>query len=72
MFKLSDFNQDNYITGLPFFIDKLKSKWDEIHSDPNVFRYKINDLQERVVDEKYLLMVRQILKFITYPVLTNK
>lgn len=39
------------------FVQLLKMKWKEIHDTTNVFRYKILNLQERIVDGKYLLQV---------------
>lgn len=41
----------------PMFLTLLKSKWDEIHREQNVFRYRIDNLKGRVVDGKYLLQV---------------
>ncbi|XP_047539081.1 GDP-D-glucose phosphorylase 1 [Vanessa atalanta] len=39
------------------FLPLLKSKWNDIHSKANVFRYKILNLQERLLNEKYLLQL---------------
>lgn len=49
----------------PIFMSLLKSKWDEIHNKPNVFRYKIDNLKERIVDEKYLLQVIRYFYFLS-------
>ncbi|XP_049878472.1 GDP-D-glucose phosphorylase 1 [Pectinophora gossypiella] len=38
------------------FLDLLKSKWDNVHEESGVFRYKINNLQEKIVG-KYLLQL---------------
>lgn len=40
------------------FIRLLTQKWDDIHKNTDAFRYKINDLQEKMVDKMYLLQVR--------------
>ncbi|CAH2087958.1 unnamed protein product [Euphydryas editha] len=40
------------------FVQLLKIKWKEIHdTGTNVFRYKIFNLQERIVNEKYILQL---------------
>lgn len=53
MYKLKDLTDD----GPKSFISLLTTKWDEIHKDTDVFRYKIDKLDERLVDGKYLLQV---------------
>lgn len=42
------------------FSQLMKSKWDDIHSQANTFRYKIDFIRERLVDEKYLLQVNSL------------
>ncbi|KAI5635239.1 alcohol dehydrogenase transcription factor myb/SANT-like domain-containing protein [Phthorimaea operculella] len=39
------------------FIKLLKHKWDELHNQTEAFRYKIDNLQERLVDGKYLIQL---------------
>lgn len=39
-------------------INLIKTKWDEIHSNTNVFRYKIANEEKRFVNNKYYLQVR--------------
>ncbi|KAJ2945147.1 hypothetical protein O0L34_g9207 [Tuta absoluta] len=39
------------------FIELLKYKWDELHNHTDAFRYKIDNLQERLVDGKYLIQL---------------
>lgn len=39
------------------FIQLYKSTWDKIHTETDVFRYKVENLRERIVNEKYLLQV---------------
>ncbi|XP_050355774.1 GDP-D-glucose phosphorylase 1 [Nymphalis io] len=43
--------------GVCQFLPLLKLKWNDIHLKTNVFRYKIMNLQERLVNEKYLLQL---------------
>lgn len=59
LLKLSDFPNIHSLHSVSqetSFINKIKTKWEEIHNEAIVFRYKITDLQEKRV-EKYLLMV---------------
>ncbi|XP_013141347.1 PREDICTED: GDP-D-glucose phosphorylase 1 [Papilio polytes] len=39
------------------FIQLYKSTWDKIHRETDVFRYKVENLRERIVNEKYLLQL---------------
>ncbi|XP_063366217.1 GDP-D-glucose phosphorylase 1 [Cydia amplana] len=39
------------------FKQLLKTKWDEIHDQPDVFRYKVNKMRERIVDNRYILLL---------------
>ncbi|CAH0719126.1 unnamed protein product, partial [Brenthis ino] len=39
------------------FSQLMKSKWENIHSQANIFRYKIDFIRERLLDEKYLLQL---------------
>ncbi|XP_063622708.1 GDP-D-glucose phosphorylase 1 [Cydia splendana] len=39
------------------FKQLLKTKWDEIHDQPDVFRYKVNKMRERIVDNRYMLLL---------------
>ncbi|XP_061717356.1 GDP-D-glucose phosphorylase 1 isoform X2 [Cydia pomonella] len=39
------------------FKQLLKTKWDEIHDQPDVFRYKVNKMKERIVDNRYILLL---------------
>lgn len=39
----------------------LRSRWDYVHNNTDVFRYKISTLQERIVDKMYLLQVNKSL-----------
>lgn len=53
MYKSNNLTIDN----LSRFSSLLKTKWDEIHNETDIFRYKIDDLEERIVDGKYFLQV---------------
>ncbi|KAJ8720973.1 hypothetical protein PYW08_006438 [Mythimna loreyi] len=53
MYKLKDLIGDGSTT----FISLLTTKWDEIHEAMDVFRYKIDKLEERIVDGSYLLQL---------------
>lgn len=53
MYKLKDLTSDGPIS----FMSLLTTKWDEIHKDTDVFRYRIDDLEEKLVDGKYLLQL---------------
>lgn len=53
MYKLNNLTSDN----LNSFTSLLKTKWDEIHNETDIFRYKIDDLEERIVDGKYFLQL---------------
>lgn len=46
------------------FEEILKKKWDEIHEGPKVFRYKIKEINKKYLQEKYLIQVLFIFKFI--------
>lgn len=39
------------------FEEILKKKWDEIHEGPKVFRYKIKEINEKYLQEKYLIQL---------------
>ncbi|XP_013171440.1 PREDICTED: GDP-D-glucose phosphorylase 1 [Papilio xuthus] len=39
------------------FLHLYKSTWDKIHVVKDVFRYKVENLRERIVNEKYLLQL---------------
>ncbi|XP_047998457.1 GDP-D-glucose phosphorylase 1 [Leguminivora glycinivorella] len=39
------------------FKQLLKTKWDEIHDQTDAFRYKINKMRERIVDNRYILLL---------------
>ncbi|KPJ14774.1 GDP-D-glucose phosphorylase C15orf58-like [Papilio machaon] len=39
------------------FIQLYKSTWDKIHVETDVFRYKVENLREKIVNEKYLLQL---------------
>ncbi|XP_034836496.1 GDP-D-glucose phosphorylase 1 [Maniola hyperantus] len=41
----------------PKFTELIKTKWNDMHSNTSVFRYKIDNIQERIVDKKYLLQL---------------
>lgn len=60
---LRGFYQPFYDDSAPKFMPLLKAKWDEIHSKANVFRYKIDNLKKRIVEEKYLLQVTVYLRY---------
>lgn len=67
MFTLCDFRHENKLNkncdkNLDF-VSYITEKWTEIHKENDVFRYKVNDLQEKLVGG-YLLQVN-----ITYFVL---
>ncbi|KAJ8728627.1 hypothetical protein PYW07_006323 [Mythimna separata] len=53
MYKLKDLAGD----GPTSFLSLLTAKWDEIHEDTDIFRYKINKLEERLVNGSYLLQL---------------
>ncbi|XP_030028493.2 GDP-D-glucose phosphorylase 1 [Manduca sexta] len=59
MYKLSDFSKthDEFSVDTVSFMQLLKSKWDELHAKQNVFRYKIDNLKEKIVNKKYLLQL---------------
>lgn len=38
--------------------EHIKTRWEKVHSNTSVFRYKIDSMEERFVDNKYLLQVR--------------
>ncbi|XP_026751603.1 GDP-D-glucose phosphorylase 1 [Galleria mellonella] len=54
MHKLSDFVDINNTNK---FIPTLKQKWDHLHNETGVFRYKINNLQKKLIDSKYLVQL---------------
>ncbi|XP_068622922.1 GDP-D-glucose phosphorylase 1 [Battus philenor] len=56
MYILSDFLKSGDESVQPDFLQFVKATWDNIHKDSNVFRYKIKNLRERIVD-KYLLQL---------------
>lgn len=39
------------------FVELWKIRWDKLHEESGVFRYKIGNLQEKLLGEKYLLQV---------------
>ncbi|XP_052744743.1 GDP-D-glucose phosphorylase 1 [Bicyclus anynana] len=39
------------------FTEQIKTKWEEINCNTSVFRYKIDNIEERIVDQKYLLQL---------------
>ncbi|XP_059046741.1 GDP-D-glucose phosphorylase 1 [Achroia grisella] len=39
------------------FIQLLKQKWDELHSETGLFRYKILNLQKKSIDDKYVIQL---------------
>ncbi|XP_075982139.1 GDP-D-glucose phosphorylase 1 [Anticarsia gemmatalis] len=39
------------------FLELLKSNWDKLHNDTDIFRYKIDNFDERLVEEKYVLQL---------------
>lgn len=39
------------------FVELWKMKWDKLHEESGIFRYKIENLQEKLLDGKYLLQV---------------
>ncbi|XP_073954327.1 GDP-D-glucose phosphorylase 1 isoform X2 [Choristoneura fumiferana] len=43
----------------PNFLQLLKIRWDEVYSEPDVFRYKINNLREKIIDYKYILLLNK-------------
>ncbi|CAH0591571.1 unnamed protein product [Chrysodeixis includens] len=53
MFKLENLTTENTTS----FSSLLKTKWDELHNNTNTFRYKIDKLQKKIVDGKYLLLL---------------
>ncbi|XP_047027642.1 GDP-D-glucose phosphorylase 1 [Helicoverpa zea] len=53
MYKLSDLTSDSSTS----FLSSLTAKWMELHKDTEIFRYKIDNLEERIVDGKYLLQL---------------
>ena len=53
MHRLKDLTGD----GRTSFLTLLTTKWDEIHEEIGIFRYKIDKIAERLVDGKYLLQV---------------
>ncbi|CAB3251589.1 unnamed protein product [Arctia plantaginis] len=54
MFKISNFyDKSNSLK----FLNLMISRWDELHNDTEVFRYKIDKLEERFVNEKYLILL---------------
>ncbi|CAG5053919.1 unnamed protein product [Parnassius apollo] len=59
MFKLQDFRTSrNVLDDKKLnFLNIYKIKWDEIHNKSDVFRYRIDNLRERIVDGKYLLQL---------------
>lgn len=42
------------------FVELWKMRWDELHEESGIFRYKIGNLQEKIVASKYLLQVRAL------------
>ncbi|KAF9410126.1 hypothetical protein HW555_010702 [Spodoptera exigua] len=53
MYKLNKLTSDS----LTSFTSLLKTKWNEIHNETDIFRYKIDDLKERIIDGKYFLQL---------------
>ncbi|XP_026736642.1 GDP-D-glucose phosphorylase 1 [Trichoplusia ni] len=53
MYKLESFNTDSTTT----FTSLLKTKWNELHNNTSTFRYKIDKLQKKIVNGKYLLLL---------------
>ncbi|CAH1634804.1 unnamed protein product [Spodoptera littoralis] len=45
------------LNNLTNFTSLLKTKWDEIHNETDIFRYKIDGVEERIVDGKYFLQL---------------
>ncbi|RVE41181.1 hypothetical protein evm_014169 [Chilo suppressalis] len=52
MYTIDEFSEANCTNFLLF----LKDKWDEIHNKTNIFRYKIDNTSEKVIDG-YLLQL---------------
>ncbi|KAG7304735.1 hypothetical protein JYU34_010086 [Plutella xylostella] len=65
MFTYSDYNLTNEWSGdlevhpRTEFSNMLRYKWDQLHDDSNVFRYKLGNIRERIIDKKtrYLLQL---------------
>ncbi|KAH9643711.1 hypothetical protein HF086_001821 [Spodoptera exigua] len=53
MYKLNKLTSDS----LTSFTSLLKTKWNEIHNETDIFRYKIDELKERIIDGKYFLQL---------------
>lgn len=64
MFTITNPNSDNTeeIINIesPHFLQLLKTKWDEVYAEPDVFRYKINNTREKIIDNKYIILVNTI------------
>lgn len=64
MFTIMNPNSDNTeeIINIesPHFLQLLKTKWDEVYSESDVFRYKINNTREKTIDNKYIILVNTI------------
>lgn len=58
MYKLKDFETFEGKTEDQLnFINLLKITWNGIHAKNNIFRYKVDNIRERMLDGKYLLQV---------------
>lgn len=58
MFKINNFYEK--INSLNF-LSLMISRWDELHNKTDVFRYKIDNLEERTVNGKYFIQVSFII-----------
>lgn len=48
------------------FVELWKMRWDKLHEESGIFRYKIENLQEKLLDGKYLLQVRVLSIFLLF------
>ncbi|XP_013195494.1 GDP-D-glucose phosphorylase 1 [Amyelois transitella] len=59
MYKLSEFStpKETFVTQKLKFIDLLTQLWCDIHNQNEVFRYKVDKIQEKVIQGNYLLQL---------------
>lgn len=55
------FIKDDHSTS---FVELWKMRWDKLHEETGIFRYKIENIQEKMLDGKYLVQVRVVRFFI--------